>query len=61
MRKRSINKEGEMATKRTTRTTKKVKNLAAKKVSPKRAKNVKGGGGEFVITEKTDKGSVKLL
>jgi hypothetical protein len=53
-----------MATKRTTRTTKKVKNLAAKKVSAKRAKNVKGGGKvsfqEFNLGHSTDKASPKI-
>jgi hypothetical protein len=48
-----------VVTKRNKRPTRKVKNLAAKKVSPKRAKEVKGG--EIPITKDTDKSTSKLL
>jgi hypothetical protein len=57
--KRATDQEGEMATKRTTGTPKRVKSLAAKKISPKRAKQVKGG--EIVISKDTDKSTNKLL
>jgi hypothetical protein len=48
-----------MGTKRKKRATGRIKNLAAKKVSPKRAKEVKGG--EIPITKDTDKSTSKLL
>ena len=53
-----------MATKRTKRTTKRVKNLAAKKVGTKRASQVKGGGKasfkELNFSHSTDKASPKI-
>jgi hypothetical protein len=50
---------GKVARKRTRRTTKRVKNLAAKKVNARQAKEVKGG--EIVITKDSDKTTNKLL
>ncbi|HEX7251399.1 MAG TPA: hypothetical protein VF376_00870 [Thermoanaerobaculia bacterium] len=48
-----------MATKRTKRTTKRVKSLAAKKVSAKQANAVKGGGKvshqDFQVVRSSDK------
>jgi hypothetical protein len=52
-----------MATRRTKRTTKRVKNLAAKKVGAKRAKEVKGGGKvsfqELSVSHTMDKSTPK--